>query len=122
MTSIARQRAFALAAALALLVMLPGCASTIADNLPTWAGGIPADTPDRSATPVAYPAVHDMPPPRQTETLTYDEQTRLEKDLADQRDRAAAAAAAAAQADQPASDPAAAKKAAAADTGTKRKP
>jgi hypothetical protein len=120
--STARRRAFVLAAAFSLLAMLPGCGSMIADNLPTWAGGLPTETPDRSVAPAVYPAVHDMPPPRQAETLTYDEQTRLEKDLADQRDRAAAAAAAAAKADEPAAGPSTTKKAAATDTGTKRKP
>lgn len=120
MMSVGRRRGFAVAAAFSLLVMLPGCASTVADNIPTWAGGLPAEAPGRPAEAPAYPAVHDMPPPRLSETLTYDEQTKLEKDLTDQRDRAAAASAASAKAADPAADPVTSKKAA--DTGAKQKP
>ena len=64
---------------------LAGCASaplsTIGDSMPASMGGLTADTPERPATPVAYPAVHDMPPPRANTTLSAEEQIELEKQL-----------------------------------------
>ena len=60
-------------------------------------GGLPDGTPARPTTPAQYPAVHDMPPPRDTNVLTSQEQQKLENDLADARNRAAAAAASAAK-------------------------
>jgi hypothetical protein len=82
---------------------LGGCSagSTVADHLPTALGGLPEGTPQRSNTTSAYPAVHDMPPPRATTVLTDAEQTKLESDLAAARNRAAEAAKAAAAADKP---------------------
>jgi hypothetical protein len=68
-----------------LAVTLAGCASapfsTIGDSIPASMGGLTPDTPDRPATPVAYPAVHDMPPPRANTTLSAEEQIELEKQL-----------------------------------------
>ncbi len=65
--------------------VLAGCASSsslssLIDSLPREIG-LPADTPDRPATPAAYPAVHDMPPPRPNTTLSAEEQVELEKEL-----------------------------------------
>jgi hypothetical protein len=80
------------AALLASAVILTGCGSMIADRLPTAAGGLPEATPQRPATPAAYPAVHDMPPPRATTVLTETEQRKLEDDLVATRNRAAGAA------------------------------
>jgi hypothetical protein len=63
---------------------LAGCASSslssLIDSLPREIG-LPADTPERPATPAAYPAVHDMPPPRPNTTLSAEEQVELEKEL-----------------------------------------
>jgi hypothetical protein len=59
----------------------------IADHLPVAAGGLPEDAPDRPATPLAYPAVHSMPPARSNVTLTDDQQKRLEDDLVAARNR-----------------------------------
>lgn len=83
--------------------MLAGCSagSTVADRLPSALGGLPEGTPQRPTTASAYPAVHDMPPPRPTPVLTDAEQTKLESDLAAARNRAAEAAKAAAAADKP---------------------
>jgi len=50
---------------------------------------MPADTPQPSAAPVAYPAVHDMPPPRQNAVLTEAEQKAAEAELAALRARQA---------------------------------
>jgi len=94
----------ALAAALiAGAGLLGGCtgANTIADHLPTALGGLPDGTPQRPTTAAAYPAVHDMPPPRPTTVLSDAEQTKLENDLVAARNRAAEAAKAAAAADKP---------------------
>ena len=94
----------ALAAALiAGAGLLGGCtgANTIADHLPTALGGLPDGTPQRPTTAAAYPAVHDMPPPRPTAVLSDAEQTKLEGDLVAARNRTAEAAKAAAAADKP---------------------
>ena len=78
---------------LAGVLLLAGCAAaTIADNMPTAAGGLPEGVPSRPTTPTPFPAVHDMPPPRATTVLTEDEQKKLEDDLAAARKRAAGAA------------------------------
>jgi len=72
------------------LPFLVACSSTshLGDTLPTSMGGLPEATPARPATPGAYPAVHDMPPPRSTAILTEEEQKKLEDDLAAARNRA----------------------------------
>jgi hypothetical protein len=81
-----RGRVLALSAILA--IGLGGCSSTLS-SLPTQLGGMPADTPQPSAAPVAYPAVHDMPPPRQNAVLTGAEQKAAEAELAALRARQA---------------------------------
>lgn len=77
----------------AAAVALGGCASTIADHTPAAIGGLPNAAPPRPDTPAAYPAVHEMPPPRGSNVLTSAEQKKLEDELVDARNRAAAAAA-----------------------------
>ncbi|HEX4557566.1 MAG TPA: hypothetical protein VH249_26505 [Xanthobacteraceae bacterium] len=83
-----RRRALALVAALALPIGLGGCSSTLS-SMPTELGGMPANTPQPSGAPVAYPAVHDMPPPRQNAVLTDAEQKAAEAELAALRERQA---------------------------------
>ena len=83
-----RGRALALVAALALPIGLGGCSSTLS-SMPTELGGMPANTPQPSGAPVAYPAVHDMPPPRQNAVLTDAEQKAAEAELAALRARQA---------------------------------
>jgi hypothetical protein len=80
--------------ALALAAGLAGCSSTLGD-LPPQLGGLPAGTPERPAAASAYPAVHDMPPPRQDTVLTADERKKAEAELADLRARQEKQAAAA---------------------------
>jgi hypothetical protein len=72
-----------------LATTLSGCAAEplLSDRLPSEWGGLPAGAPARPTTPYQYPAVHDMPPPRSTPTMTEQEQVKLEKDLAAIRDR-----------------------------------
>jgi hypothetical protein len=82
--------------ALTLASALAGCASTVAD-LPTQLGGLPTGTPERQSEPTAYPAVHDMPPPRQDVVLTDEEQKRTTAELAALRARQAKQAAAGAK-------------------------
>jgi hypothetical protein len=48
--------------------------------------GLPADAPERTAQPVAFPAVHDIPPPRNSVTLTNPEQDQMERELVKARD------------------------------------
>jgi len=82
-------------AAIALVgggILLGACsASTIADHMPTAAGGLPEDAPKRPAIQAAYPPVHDRPPERPS-ILTAAEQKRLEDELAAARARVDAAA------------------------------
>jgi hypothetical protein len=70
-------------ALLACAAILSGCStgSLIADHMPTAAGGLPEGTPQRPATPAAYPAVNDRPPKRDSPMLTDEEQRKLEDDL-----------------------------------------
>jgi hypothetical protein len=66
---------------------LSACSSTMFSEVPASVGGLPAGTPERAITPVAYPAVHDMPPPRDDAVLTDAEQKKAQADLAAARDR-----------------------------------
>jgi hypothetical protein len=75
-----------LALTVGLSIGLGGCSSTLS-QMPTQLGGLPAGTPERSATPSAYPAVHDMPPPRPNTVLSDDERKKAEADLAALRAR-----------------------------------
>jgi hypothetical protein len=54
-------------------------------------GGLPAGAPPRPTTTGAYPAVNDVPPPRETTVLTSEEQKKLQDELAAERARAAGA-------------------------------
>jgi hypothetical protein len=71
--------------ALVLAIGLGACSSTLS-SLPTELGGTPAGTPQQSA-PAAYPAVHDMPPPRPDVVMTKDEQKKAEAELMALRER-----------------------------------
>jgi hypothetical protein len=96
------RRALVAAGLVAAAAALAGCGSTIADRMPTAAGGLPEGSPQRPTTPSSYPAVHDMPPSRATPVLSDADAKKLEDDLIATRNRAAAAAAkAAADADKP---------------------
>jgi hypothetical protein len=67
---------------------LSGCSpGPIIDKIPADIMGLPAGTPARPETPYNYPAVHDMPPERASVPMSDEEQLRLERDLANQRDR-----------------------------------
>jgi len=49
--------------------------------------GEPANVPPRQATEPAYPAVHDMPPTRDTKPLTAEERQRIAEELSALRKR-----------------------------------
>ena len=49
--------------------------------------GVPDGAPERPAAPAAYPAVHDVPPPRNSVVLTNTEAAQLEADLVTARDQ-----------------------------------
>ncbi len=73
--------------ALGFAAALAGCSpGPIIDRLPADMG-VPAGAPTRPAVPYDYPAVHDMPPDRTSVPMTEDEQVRVEKELANARDR-----------------------------------
>ncbi len=94
-----------LAAALLLGALLPGCASTLS-SLPPELGGLPADTPARPAGEAPdYPAVHDMPPPRQTTPMTPQQLKQTEAEMMRAREQQAR------QAGRPASEATAEEKA-----------
>ena len=69
---------------------LGGCGSIsqkFADTASQAPGiGMPANAPERPSAPPAYPAVHDIPAPRNSITLTNFEQQKLEDDLVAARD------------------------------------
>ena len=80
-----------IAVALAAAVSLSACASIsqqMADTLSRApAIGLSSSAPERPAEPPAYPAVHDVPPPRTSSVLTLVEQQKVEDDLVAARDR-----------------------------------
>jgi hypothetical protein len=80
------QRRLGAAAFLAGAALLSGCSSVV-DNIPTWAGGLPEGVPERQATPPPYPAVHDLPAKRDDVALSKTERERLQQELADTRER-----------------------------------
>ena len=79
-----------LVALLIVAVGLAGCSSISEKFRDTAAAlpgvGLPADAPQRTAQPVAFPAVHDVPPPRNSVTLTNTEQAQMERELVTARD------------------------------------
>ena len=81
------QQGFPRSALVAMLIAaavgLAGCSagSMVGDHMPTALGGLPEGAPQRATKPSAYPAVHDMPPPRGSTVLTDAEQKKLEDDL-----------------------------------------
>jgi hypothetical protein len=102
----------ALGLATATATALAGCSSgAVIDQMPSTVG-LPAGTPERPATAYEYPAVHDMPPPRATPTMSEEQQVEAEKDLTAARDRQEARDGATKKTAQPAK-----KKPATADTG-----
>jgi hypothetical protein len=87
-------RSVLVAALMAGALGLAGCSagSVIGDHMPNALGGLPEGAPQRSTKPSAYPAVHDMPPPRGSTVLTDAEQKKLEDDLIAARTRTGEAA------------------------------
>jgi hypothetical protein len=79
-----------LAALLATATALGGCAAMsekiagTASEMPVI--GLPSGIPERPAEQPAYPAVHDIPPPRSTAVLSEVEQQKLEDELTAARD------------------------------------
>ena len=77
--------------AVAAGIGLSGCASMSqkfaesASQLPEV--GLSSNAPARPAQQMAYPAVHDIPPPRTATVLTDIEQQKLETDLVSARDQ-----------------------------------
>lgn len=63
---------------------LSGCTSFLS-NLPIV--GEPSNLPQRPETTGPFPAVHDVPPKRDTKTLTEAERKQLETELTAARDK-----------------------------------
>jgi hypothetical protein len=76
--------------AFAVLALALGGCSSVAD-VPLI--GVPSNAPARPTTPGAYLPVHDVPPARQEEVLSVNDQTRIEKELSEARSRGKATAA-----------------------------
>ena len=74
------------AAGILALSASPCLAQSVFGKLPESLGGLPADAPAVPKTPYQYPAVHDMPPPRNDKTLSDDQQLNLLNQLEDARD------------------------------------
>ena len=77
--------------AVAATAWLAGCAD-MSQKLAATASqvpgiGLPANAPARPAAECPYPAVHDMPAPRNSVMLTEIEQQKIENDLTSARDR-----------------------------------
>jgi hypothetical protein len=85
------RRHVAACAALAIVLSLPlgGCSTSIAD-LPF---GTSSDAPERPKEVSAYPAVHDLPAPRDDAAMDPVQQAKVEKELIAARDRQAQASA-----------------------------
>ena len=82
--------------AVAAAVCLSGCASISQKFAETGSQlpevGLSPNAPARPAQQTAYPAVHDVPPPRTAVMLTDIEQQKLETDLVSARDQQQTAA------------------------------
>ena len=61
----------------------------IADHLPNAVGGLPENAPERAAVQPEFPAVHDMPPARNSVILTEAEKKKIKDELNATRDRIA---------------------------------
>jgi hypothetical protein len=73
---------------LAAAAVIAGCAgATVADHVPTAIGGLPDAAPPRPSALSAYPAVHEMPSPRDDKVLTSEEQYKIEDELIAARNR-----------------------------------
>ena len=68
--------------------------STVLSEIPSQMGGLPAGAPQRPEVAPAYPAVHDIPPPRSAAVLTEEEPKKVEAELAAMRAEQARRAAA----------------------------
>jgi len=60
---------------LAAAAAIAGCAGvTVADHVPTAIDGLPDAAPPHPGAPSAYPAVNEVPSPRDNKVLTSEEQ------------------------------------------------
>jgi hypothetical protein len=87
-------RLFARAAVVCAGAVLLAACSTVLSEVPAQMGGLPAGAPPRPDVAPAYPAVHDMPPPRSAAVLTEEERKKVEAELAAMRAEQARRAAA----------------------------
>ena len=69
------------AALFALATLALSACSSTGDVLSEKLGGLPANAPERPATPYATPNVYEVRPTREARPLSDDEQKKLETDL-----------------------------------------
>jgi hypothetical protein len=81
-----RRTARAVLGALLALTLAACSGASIGDSLPGPVG-LPEGAPARPQQALEYPAVHDMPPERETTTLTPAQRDKLEADLITARER-----------------------------------
>jgi hypothetical protein len=77
----------AIAVVIMIAALLSACSASQFAGMPTLLGGETADTPRESATPPAFPAVHDMPAARPVPVLTDEQQKKAEAELVAARDK-----------------------------------
>jgi hypothetical protein len=77
----------AIAVVVLIAALLPACSASQFAGMPTLLGGETPDTPRESATPPAFPAVHDMPAARPVPVLTDEQQKKAEAELVAARDK-----------------------------------
>jgi hypothetical protein len=70
-----------------IAALLPACSASQFSGMPTLLGGETVDTPRESATPPAFPAVHDMPAARPVPAMTDEQQKKAEAELVAARDK-----------------------------------
>jgi hypothetical protein len=73
--------------ACALLTGCSGFSHVVADNWPRALGGLPEGVPPRGDPP-PMPAVHELPPPRDTARMTPEERKKYEEELRSTRTQA----------------------------------
>lgn len=76
-----------LIAGVAGLAACSSASSVFVDHIPNAIGGLPAGAPERTATPVSYPPVHDIPTNRGPTVFTAAEKKRLQDELAATREK-----------------------------------
>jgi hypothetical protein len=76
--------------ALATVLGVGGCGSSIGTSVPPWAGGVPPEAPQRAEVQAPYPNIQDSPVPRPTKLISETEQAKIEAELTAIRNKTSA--------------------------------